>query len=119
MQNILTGKSLSNNHEEHGDSIRNFTNLVRVLKATFYLIEEHKRKLNITSQYLEQIFDQATLMKKDRIDMKDLLLFFKETGLEIDDKLFTYLESKVFDKISLTPREFVQLFSPLSWDLDP
>ncbi len=83
-----------------GDSVRNFGNYVKVLKASFHLVEEHKRKLGITSELLQMIFNKATQNKKDRVGLKELIVLFKESDLEVDDQLVVYLQDRIFNKVA-------------------
>jgi hypothetical protein len=50
---LLGTKKVSNSYDKKTDPIKNFSNIIKVLKATFHLMEDHKRRYNITTEYLK------------------------------------------------------------------
>lgn len=57
---------------------------------------------------MEQIFSKATMNKKDNIDMTDLVILFKEAGLEVNEKFVMYLKGNVFVRSALDLKEWKQ-----------
>lgn len=102
--------------EYQNDPVKSFSSLIRVLKATFHLIEEQKKKLALTTTAVESVFNLATLNKKQQIDLTDLIVVFKENNLEINEKMTFHLKTKIFTKTFLTSNEFTQIFSQFIWD---
>ncbi len=48
------------------------------------------------------IFLQATLNKKEKIDITDLIVLFKESDLEVTEKMLIYIKTNIFYKQALT-----------------
>lgn len=46
----------------------------------------------------------------------DLVVFFKDNYLDVDEKLVIYLQNKVFNRSAITLPEFVHIFSIVNWE---
>lgn len=61
----------------------------------------------------------ASLKKKDNIDITDLIVLFKESALEVNEKLLIFIKKNIFYQPNLNLNQFTQIISQLAYPVTP